>query len=274
MSHPRFAHTAKYIVYTSLFINGLLYVRDDFVAIAAALPPDATALDYFTQVATSIDTVGWLGLVALFELETYSVPDERWTTWLARTIHALRILCYLAIAGATYGYTFEALEQYDVTRIPGISTACDLSDQGMVMQRDQITYVEITSANCRELSGGDRFYHVGNEISVVDEATLDHLRFQGWVDVENAYVWLIVVFLIEVELWLQNRDRFFSPLMGAVRQTKSFFYALLILNMFVWFYQDYTRYAWDAFLWIFGFWAIELNLAEWEEDRLEKLQSS
>ena len=111
-----------------------------------------------------------------------------------------------------------------------------------------------------------------NEVSVVDEATLKHLQFQGWVDVDNAYVWLIVVLLIEIELWLQNRDRFSSPVMGAVRQAKSFFYLLLIVNIFIWFYQDYPRYAWDAFLWIFGFWAIELNLAEWEMERVEQLK--
>jgi hypothetical protein len=248
-------------------------VRDDFVAIAAALPPDATALDYFTQVATSIDTVGWLGLVFLLELETFAVPDEKWTDWLARTIWAFRIACYLAIAGATYGYTFEALEYYDTSEVPGVTDVCELADQGTIIQLDQITYVEITSANCAGLSDADQFFHIANEVSVVDEATLDHLRFQGWVDVENAYVWLIVVFLIEAELWLQNRDRFGSTAMNVVRQAKTFFYLLLILNIFIWFYQDYPRYAWDAFLWIFGFWAIELNLAEWEMERVEELRA-
>jgi hypothetical protein len=273
LSHPRFAHTVKYIVYTSLLINGVLYIRDDIVAIAEALPPDASALDYFTQIATSIDTVGWLGLVFLLELETYAVPDEKWTSWLAGTIRAFRVACYLAIAGATYGYTFEALEYYDVTEVDGISSSCEMADQGISMQVNQFEYVEVTSENCAELSDSDMFLKIANEVSVVDDGTLDHLRFQGWVDVENAYVWLIVVLLIEIELWLQNRDRFSSPLMRTVRQAKSFFYLLLIANIFIWFYQDYPRYAWDAFLWIFGFWAIELNLAEWEIERKEELQT-
>ena len=62
--------------------------------------------------------------------------------------------------------------------------------------------------------------------------------------------------------------------MSAVRQAKTFFYLLLIFNIFIWFYQDYPRYAWDAFLWIFGFWAIELNLAEWEMERVEELRAT
>jgi hypothetical protein len=273
LAHPHFTQVAKYIVYTGLVINGVLYMRDDYVAMISALPDNATLLDYFTQIATSIDTLGWLGLVFLFELETYALPEEKWTTWLGRLIHSLRIACYLAIAGATYGYTIEGLEYYDYSELPAITDACELADQGIVMQLDQITYVDITTANCSNLSDGDRFVHIANEVSVVDEATLHHLQFQGWVDILNAYFWLVVVFLIEVELWFQNRDRFSGPLLNGVRATKSFSYLLLILNMFIWWYQGYYRYAWDAFLWIFGFWAIELNLAEWEVERLEELRT-
>ena len=255
-----------------MVINGFLYIRDDYVAAASALPADASLYDYFTQVATSIDTVGWLGLVFLLELETYAVPDEKWTAWLSRTILALRVFCYISIASATWGYTAEALENHEFTEVPGVTDACEMADQGIFLQTNQFEYAEITAVNCSSLSDGDRFYRIANEVSVVDEATLEHLQFQGWVDVDNAYVWLIVVLLIEIELWLQNRDRFSSPVMGAVRQAKSFFYLLLIVNIFIWFYQDYPRYAWDAFLWIFGFWAIELNLAEWEMERVEQLQ--
>lgn len=258
-------------MYTSLLINGALYVRDDLVAVVAALPPDATALDYFTQVATSLDTVGWLGLVFLFELETYALADEKWTAWVTRTVQALKIACYLAIAGATYGYVYEAVELYDISRAEDVPELCAVADQGIAIQTNQFEFIDVTAENCTSLSDGGPFFRVANEVSLVDEPTLGHLRFQGWVDVQNAIVWLIVVFLIEVEIWLQNRDRFSGPMMDTVRPAKSFFYALLIFNIFIWFYQDYPRYAWDAFLWIFGFWAIELNLAEWEMERREEL---
>ena len=35
-------------------------MRDDYVAMMAALPADASIIDYLTQFATSIDTVAWL----------------------------------------------------------------------------------------------------------------------------------------------------------------------------------------------------------------------
>ncbi|MDH5345087.1 MAG: hypothetical protein OEW59_04925 [Gammaproteobacteria bacterium] len=274
VSHPRFAHTLKYIVYTSLVINGALYIRDDMVAVLSSLPADATWIDYLTQIATSIDTVGWLGLVFLFELETYSVPDERWTAVLGRTIHALRIACYASIAVATYGYTVEGLENFDAVEIPGTTNACQLAGQGTILQLNQFEYAEITESNCNELSDDQEFYRIANEVSVIDETTLNTVQRLGIVDINNAAVWLIVVWLIEIELWLQARDRFSSPVLRGVRQAKTLFYLVLIAHVGIWCFVGYYRYAWDAFLWIFGFWAIEMNLAEWEVDRLEELGAS
>ena len=56
-----------------------------------------------------------------------------------------------------------------------------------------------------------------------------------------------------------------------VRLVKTFFYGVLIIDAVIWAATGYPIYAWDAFLWIFGFWAIELNLAEWEQERVEEL---
>jgi hypothetical protein len=97
------------------------------------------------------------------------------------------------------------------------------------------------------------------------------VQWLGWIDVDNACVWLLVVFLIEIEVWLQSKDRFFSRALHVVRPLKTLGYLALIANMFVWWFTGYALYAWDAFLWLFGFWAIELNLAEWEVDRLDEL---
>jgi hypothetical protein len=55
--------------------------------------------------------------------------------------------------------------------------------------------------------------------------------------------------------------------------SKTLCYAILIGNGVIWFFTGYYLYTWDAFLWIFGFWAIELNLAEWEQERLEELEA-
>jgi hypothetical protein len=271
LSHPRFAHTMKYIVYGSLVINMGFYMRDDYLAMMSALPADATWLDILIQFTTSVDTVAWLGLVFLFELETYAVPNEKWTVKLADVIRGLRLVCYLMIGYAAYGYTAETLENYNVTRIEGLTDVCDIADQGISIQIASIEYIEITGDNCAGLSGADAFYRIGTDVSIIDEATLGHVQWLGWIDVDNACVWLLVVFLIEIEVWLQSKDRFFSRALHVVRPLKTLGYLALIANMFVWWFTGYALYAWDAFLWLFGFWAIELNLAEWEVDRLDEL---
>lgn len=274
LSHPRVAHAIKYIVYISLTINLGLYFRDDFLAMQSALPADAALNDYLTQFSDTIDMIAWLGLVFLFELETYAIPDEKFTAWLGWLLKTLRGVCYVMIAYAAYGFTVESLEYYDITEVAGVRDVCELAGDGVALQVSVYEYVEITAENCDGLSEDDTFYRVANEISVIGDSTLQHNQWMGWVDIDNAYVWLIVVFLIEVEVWLQSADRFSSPALRATRQAKTFFYLLLIANMFIWAYYDYYLYAWDAFLWIFGFWAIELNLAEWEIDRVQELHGN
>lgn len=106
---------------------------------------------------------------------------------------------------------------------------------------------------------------------MIDGPTLDHVKKLSWIDVSNAVVWLIVVLLIEIEIRLQSADRFDSAALKSIRQLKPIFYGVLIIHAVIWSLTGYPIYAWDAFLWIFGFWAIELNLAEWEQERTQEL---
>ena len=268
---PRVAHAIKYIVYAGLLLMFASYIRDDLLAFRSTLPPDAALLDVILTFSTTIDMFGWVALVALFELETYAISEEAWTRAMERTIHVLRILCYALVAWAAYGYTVEALETFNVTPIAGVSRACDMADQGIWVQIDVIEYVEVSTANCDGLSGDSAFYRIEGEVAAIGATVLAHIQALGWIDILNAYVWIIVVLLVEAEVRLQSADRFSSPVLKRVRQFKTLFYLVLIGNSLVWLYYGYYTYTIDAFLWIFGFWAIELNLAEWEQDRLEEL---
>ena len=55
---------------------------------------------------------------------------------------------------------------------------------------------------------------------------------------------------------------------------KTVFYGILFLNAAIWAMTSYPLYAYDQILWVVGFWAIELNLAEWEQDRLKELSEA
>ncbi len=271
LTHPRIAQAIKYTVYCGLIINSWFYLTDDYRAMLATLPDDAGFGELLTTFATSIDTFAWLGLIALFELETYALPDEAFTRRITRLLHAGRLLCYLSIVYAAYGYTVEAMETHVVSLVEGVGDLCQVAGQGMAVQVDVITYVEVVAANCASLSADTRFFTLDGEVALVGESMLPHIRLMGWLDISNAYVWLLVVALIEAEVWLQTEDRFASAWLLVVRMVKSLGYLVLIGNGLTWAFNGYYLYAWDAALWIFGFWAIEFNLAYWEQERLREL---
>jgi hypothetical protein len=271
LTHPQIAQVIKWTVYISLTINFYLYWLDDLRSFRSALPEDVSPGDLFTNFSTTIDVIGWLGLIVLFELETYALPDEAFTKRLVNVLRLGKVICYTLIFYAAYGYTVEALDTMNVSLVENISSLCQVAGQGIFIQLDQIRFEEITLANCGGLSGDSVFYNLDGEIAMVGASLLPHLRMMGWIDIVNAYVWLAVVALIEVEVWLQTKDRFGSRSLLAVRLVKSLFYLVLIANGVIWAASGYYMYAWDAFLWIFGFWAIEFNLAYWEKLRLEEL---
>ena len=271
LTHPRVAQFIKWTVYLALIVNFGVYIYDDYWAYKSAVADDAPLSEIFEQFSTTIDMAAWLGLVFLLELETYALPDEAFKTWVTKTIHIVRVVCYVSIAYAAYGYTAILIDYYDLTERTEITDLCQVADQGTALQLTTIDYAQITSENCAHLSAGPPYYHPGEDVSLIDAPTIDHVQKLSWVDVVNAYVWLIVVFLIEVEVRMQSADRFDDKALKPIRQLKTALYGVLIINAIIWIATDYPIYAWDAFLWIFGFWAIELNLAEWEQQRVQEL---
>ena len=76
--------------------------------------------------------------------------------------------------------------------------------------------------------------------------------------------WLLVIWAIELSIWLQNRNVTGGPLMVASNAAR-FFYFVLFMDAAWWLYTGHWVWAWDQFLWICGFWAIENNLSEWRD---------
>ena len=271
LTRPRVSQAVKYFVYGALMINFGFYVADDWMAFRSALGPDAKLFEIVQIFSTSIDTAAWVGLVVLLELETYILSDDAFKGWVIRTMKTATVICYLGVVYAAYGYTQSTVDLYDNAEVPGLTSLCQIADQGTAIQMDVIAYEDITQENCDVLSQESKFYRIGEDVAIIDGPTLNHAQNMGNVDIVNALVWLIVIILIEMEVWLQSADRFSSPTLGITRRLKSIMYCILIGNGVIWLSTGYALYAWDAFLWIAGFWAIELNLVEWEQERLAEL---
>lgn len=271
LAHPRVAFSLKWFVYGWLFINFLQYVQDDILAYHSSLPADASLADIILTFRTSIDVAAWLVLIVVFELETHALPDAAFTRWMDRVFTAIKGLCYTCIAYAAYGYFADTLDLYDLIPLGHIDDLCSVAGQGLFLQLDAADYSEISLAGCSALNAGSEFFQIRGQTSIVSANELDSIRTMGWLDFGNAIVWIVVVILIDVEVHLQNADKFGSKRLSYARLFKMLGYGFLIGACLMWFFYGYALYTWDAFLWIFGFWAIELNLAEWEQERLKEL---
>ena len=271
LAHPRVAFLLKWFVYVWLCINFLQYVLDDILAYNSSLAADASLADIILTFRTTIDTAAWLVLIVVFELETYALPDAAFTRWLDRIFIAIKGLCYTCIAYAAYGYFADTLELYDLIALGHIDDLCSLAGQGLFLQLDAADYSEISLASCSALHAGSEFFQIRGQTSIVSASELGSIRTMGWLDFGNAIVWIVVVILIDVEVHLQNTDQFDSKRLAYARLFKMLGYGFLIGACLMWFFYGYALYTWDAFLWIFGFWAIELNLAEWEQERVKEL---
>lgn len=273
LAHPKVAFVLKWTVYTWLVVNFVYYVQDDILAWRSALPPHAPLTEILQQFSTTIDVAAWLILIAVFELETFALSDDAFTPWVNRLFQTIKVLCYASIGYAAYGYLADTLELYQLVSLGYLDDLCSLAGQELSIQLDAALYEYVTAANCLSFAAGTEFYQIAGQTTVVSNPGLEELRTMGWLDVVNAVVWILVVILIDVEVHLQNADKFGSRRLSFVRQFKTFGYLLLIGACGMWFAYGYALYTWDAFLWIFGFWAIELNLADWEKERLKELQA-
>lgn len=132
-----------------------------------------------------VDSVAWVALLALFEIET--AHGARLSAREVRLVHVLRLVAAAGVLAAAVGYVVEA----------------------------------------------------------------------EWLDAANAWLWVAVVVLLEIEV------RFPA---AAGRRRESFLiaaavlYSALLLPVPVWAWQGAWLDAWDAALWLAAFFAIELNV--------------
>ena len=148
-----------------------------------------------------------------------------------------------------------------------VSSLCEVADQDISFGYNY-RYTVIERSNCRDLAQDGRFYFLDSSV-VTDTEGYELERKHVWVDLNDAVVWLLVVWAIELAVWLQNRDIAGGRLMTVTFAAKVL-YLVLWADAAWWAYTGHWVWAWDQSLWIAGFWAIEKNLSEWREEIREE----
>jgi hypothetical protein len=259
----------KWTVYTLLIINFGFYIWDDWQAAVHALRAGGTLVEWAAAFVTTIDEIAWFVLLALFELETYALSDEAYKPGVGKLMHGVRIVCYVFLAHTIYAYSIAVIDLYPAQPVSGIEDLCELVDQDMSYTYN-LDYALIDSTNCLQLSGASEFFYSGSVSVVADAEGLGLERVLAWVDLVEASVWLLIVFTIEFMVRMQNRGITGGPLVKAANISKIFLYGVLLSIAAYWAFLQHWLYVWDELVWIGGFAAIEMNVAEWRDEILEE----
>jgi hypothetical protein len=260
----------KYSIYALLTVNAFVFFGEEWLATRLEYPQGISGSEFLKAYAATIDTVAWVVLLLMFELETYVLEDRHFTRTVTLSLHTLRALCYLFIVSAFYGYIVDAAYVYQTSPLTGVSDLCALVGQNWSYATTFGEYVEITASNCSSFSNSDTFLRFDGVAAVVDEPGLGGIHFLAMVDVVNAGVWLLVVLLLETDVRLQEKNRFEGLALYLSTVAKVILYSVLGLAVVAWMITGSFVDWWDALLWLVAFVFIELNVVEWRHESQEE----
>ena len=256
----------KYSVYAFLTLNVYLFFDEELAAAALQFPNGVAGTDIIEAYSATIDTLAWVILLLMFELETYVLDDEQFTRKTTWTLHGLRAICYAFIVYAFYGYLQNLAFVVDTVPLAGIVDVCALLPGEWSWAATLDEYVQITAANCASWSDAGAFVQFRDLPAVVDAAGLTEIVRLAWVDVINAAVWLLVVLVLEIDVRLQEHNRYEGLALKLSNAAKVVLYGTLFLAAVYWGFKGAFVDFWDAFLWLVAFVFIELNVFEWREE--------
>lgn len=266
--HPHRVYTLfKYAVYCLLAYNAFLFFQEDIAASAETFGDTVTWRNVVEAYSATFDTSAWVLLLLLFELETAVIPDEKLQGGLKWALTGIRGICYFFIFYAFYGYVVKLLliTNFAPFIIPDV---CALVGTDWNFIADLDDYPPIDAAACLALQGQELFQVAGTKLIGTAEA-LDSARGLAVVDVVNASTWLIIVAILEAEVWMQLKDMLTDRLLFVGKLLKTFFYLLLFICAAYWGFEGTFLDFWDAFLWLVAFIFIEMNIFQWHEETEE-----
>lgn len=258
--------TIKVVVYALLLVNFAFYVADDLRVASYTMRNGGSFLTWTGSFATTIDESAWFALLFLFELETYVLSDDiQRRPSVMLLMHGIRLVCYFSLTHSIYAFAVIYLDLVQVTAIAGLTDLCQFADSGVSFVRN-LAYTDLTTVNCNNLSAGKQFYFTEPDLVVTDSSGLALERNLALVDLLEVIVWVIILFTIEAMVWLQDRAVTRGPLVSGIKACKFALYSSLWAAAGYWLYLGHVYFAWDEALWIVGFFAIEMNVAEWKKE--------
>ncbi len=258
----------KYAVYLLLSLNVVLFFREEHLANFEIYPNGVALGQLIEAYAATVDTLAWVILLLMFELETAVIPDEKLQGSLKWWMMVVRGVCFGFIVYAFFGYVasyhiVSNIEPFNVDNL------CALvgSDYSYIHDLDE--YPALNSEVCTRWMDQGLVTISGTQI-IGSVAAADAIIKLAIVDIINAADWIVIVVLLEIEVFLQLRQALTPLRLKIAKATKMVLYVTLLLCAVYWgLHGDFLDF-WDAFLWIVAFVFIELNVFEWNAETREK----
>ena len=254
----------KYLTYALLSLNIWLFLAEEVDSARFAIATGDEVAMGIQLFSATLDTLAWVILLLLFELETAVIPDERLRGPLRYGIHGVRMLCMLAIVMAFLGYFGEWRTLLPSELLMG--DACAGVSEGWSYMVKLDDFVPLTAENCSQF-GADTRLVSGLDSVIASPAGLLEGQRLALVDVINSAAWILVVILLEIEVrlltWWGGGSR---PMASMANSLKIILYGTLVVAAVYWGFKGDFLDFWDAALWLFAFVFIELNVFEWQQE--------
>jgi len=257
----------KYAIYAFLCYNMFIFFQGELGASAHTFRDGIALGDLILAFSASIDSMAWIVLLLVFELETYILSDESLKGPLLWGLNILKAFCYIFILYAAYGYIARLMVLLNNSPF-SIDDACTLIGTSYTYILTLDEYMPITESACQVMNNNPLFQINGTEIIGTQTALTETLRL-GWVDIINSTDWLFIVAILEIDVYLQLHDKFTGRAYRVSQVTKPFLYFILFLAAIYWGFKGGFVDFWDAILWLLAFFFIELNIFQWHEETEE-----
>ncbi len=255
----------KYSVFGLLMLNAGQFFLQDYAATRHLFSGGLQWSQIIEGYAATIDTVAWLILLLMFELETSLLSDERLhNSWVKWSVNTLKAIAYGFIVYSLYGYITKYTAMYSF-ELSTIENLCDQIGQQLVFMVSPDDFAEINIQNCAELTRGETLFRLPGTDVVADSSHLALVQNLALVDVTNASDWVLIVLILQADVWIKLRHQLTHTMVKVMRFIKTLLYSFLFGCAIYWGIDGTFLDFWDASLWILAFSFIELNIFKWHE---------
>jgi hypothetical protein len=82
----------------------------------------------------------------------------------------------------------------------------------------------------------------------------------------EAVAWVLIILIIEVIIRIQDKNISAGKALVVLLRLKTFLFIVLWTVALYWGFRGHYLFVWDEFMWISGFYVIDMNLTKWREE--------